>query len=226
MKYFLSLLRLFAFILFFSACKTAPQSRTFIVDRKSPSYQIGETEAYFNKFFSAGGIKKAPIEVFYYPAEDAVCLQFVVNYVTCNQYWNRENRDKFKETYLQYREEHREKKLIVNKNRKTKNIYGSGYCFFTWQLTKISILASTNPKIEYGYFYREKKPIYTINQLESYYEDPISKDRSKTSPVMQIYFNFAMADRILELFDQEYLRSFGNNQSSQKADNNIDIDEY
>jgi len=191
------------------SCSSAPPPRTFSVDLKSPSFEAGAVEAYFDRYLSIGSLKKNPVKVFYYPNEDAVCLQFKVQLVSCNQFWDKAGRDAFTSAFKRYQEELREKKLD-GKGRKAREAYGTVPGYFTWKKTPVSVQAYGNPKINIGYQFKVVKKdasvFFTTTQTESRYEDPLSRDRSQTSPVLVIYFTRAQAESLIELFDQEYLQ--------------------
>jgi hypothetical protein len=193
-----------AFLVF--SCTLSPPPKPFSVDINSTRYKVGETEAYFERPMSIGKIKKTPVTVYYYPADDAVCLQFRVMYISCNQFWTKKARDAYASALNQYKEEFEQKKL-VDKGRKTRDVYGSVDAFFTWKKTPVSYLAKGNPKIGLGYQFRQKSVLFTTTQGESYYEDPNSRNRSGTSPVLLIYYTRAQADVLAEMFSQEKLQS-------------------
>ena len=210
-----------AFLLF--SCVSAPPPKTFSVDLNSPRYEAGEIEANFDRYLSIGSIKKSPVNVYYYPAEDAVCLQFKKQFVSCNQFWDRTGRDTFVAALRRYQEEFEQKKL-VNGNRKTRDVYGTVQGFFAWKKTPVSVQAKGSPKISLGYQFKDKSVFFTTTQLESRYEDPISRDRSQTSPVLLMYFTRAQAESLAELFSQEHLQKLG--KPAAGTGGGAELDEY
>jgi len=204
MKY-LSLI-ITAFLLF--SCTSAPPPKTFSVDLESRRYEAGEIEANLDRYLSIGSLRKSTVNVYYYPNEDAVCLQFKVQFVNCNQFWDKTGRDAFVNAFKRYQEEFEQKKL-VNANRKTRDVYGTVQGFFAWKKTPVSVQAKGSPKIGLGYQFRDKSVFFTTTQGESRYEDPITRDRSQTSPVLLMYFTRAQAASLAELFSQENLQGLG-----------------
>jgi len=43
--------------------------------------------------------------------------------------------------------------------------------------------------------------------MELLYEDPQSRSRNQTSPVMKVYYSRSQAESLIALFKQEYLQS-------------------
>ena len=202
MKY---IILLFTVFLVFS-CSSTPKEAPFSVDLNSPRFEAGSIEVYLDKFFSIGNLKKNDVTVYYYPLEDAVCLQFNVMYVHCNQFWDRDGRDAFVKAFERYQEEYDQRKLTKG-NRKTRQMYGSVQGFFTWKKTAFGVQAHGYPKIKLGYQFKDKSVFFTTTQMESYYEDPIGRSRNQTSPVTEVYFTRSQAESLIALFKQEHLRS-------------------
>jgi len=224
---FLITMALIATAFLVSSCTLSAPPKPFSVDLKSTNYKVGETEAYFERPMSIGKIKKQPITVFYYPGDDVVCLRFRVTYISCNQFWDRKARDAFVSALNQYKEDFDQKNL-VNKGKKSRDIYGKVDAFFTWKKTPVSYLSKGNPTIGLGYQFRQKSFLFTTTQGEARYEDPNSRDRSGTSPVLLMYFTRAQADTLAEMFSQEKLQSLiGSGISPAAIDADfMDLDEY
>jgi len=211
MKFIIILLTVF---LICSCSSTPPQEEPFSVNLNSPRYEAGSVEAYLDNFFSLGNLKKNnlsknTITVYYYPAEDAVCLYFNVMYVRCNQFWDRDGREAFAKAFERYQEEYEQRKLAKGGNRATRGMYGEVLGFFTWRKTDIGIQAHGNPKVKLGYQFKDKSVFFTATQMESYYEDPMARSRNQTSPVTVVYFTRAQAESLIALFKQENLRNLG-----------------
>jgi len=205
MKYFFLILT--AFLLF--SCSSSPPPKTFSVDLNSRRYEAGEIEAYFDRYLSIGSLKKTPVNVSYYPDQDAVCLQFKVQLVIiCNQFWDKAGRDAFVAAFKRYQEDFEQKKLVKG-NRKSRDVYGTVQGFFAWKKTLVSVQAKGSPKVSFGYQFKDKSVFFTTTQGEARYEDPLARDRSQTSPVMLMYFTRAQAESLVELFSQEFLQGLG-----------------
>jgi hypothetical protein len=211
-----------AFLLF--SCSSAPPPKTFSVDLTALRYEAGEIEANLDRYLSIGSLKKSPVNVYYYPAEDAVCLQFKVQFVSCNQFWDKTGRDAFVSALRLYQEDFEQRKL-VNGNRKTRDAYGTVQGFFAWKRTPVAVQAKGNPKISLGYQFKDKSVFFTTTQGESRYEDPISRERSQTSPVLLMYFTRAQAASLAELFSQENLQGLGK-PATGKGGSVVELDEY
>jgi hypothetical protein len=195
-----------AFFVF--SCSSTPPPKTFSVDLTSPRYEAGAIEAYFDRYLAIGNLKKNPVNVYYYPVEDAVCLQFKVQFVNCNQFWDKTGRDAFVAALSRYQDEYTQRKL-ANRGRKTRDAYGSVQGYFTWKKTPVSVQAFGSPKINLGYQFKDRAVFFSTTQLESRYEDSMSRDRSQTSPVLVIYFTREQAANLVELFSQDYLQGLG-----------------
>jgi len=202
MKYIILLFAVF----FVCSCSSTPKEEPFTVDLNSPRFEAGSIEVYLGNFFSIGSLKKNDVTVYYYPFEDAVCLQFRVMYVHCNQFWDRDGRDAFVKAFERYQEEYEQRKLVTKGNRKTREVYGTVQGFFTWKKTTIGVQAHGSPKIKLGYQFKDKSVFFTTTQMESYYEDKNARSRNETSPVTEVYFTRSQAESLAALFKQEYLR--------------------
>jgi hypothetical protein len=222
MKY--SILLLFT-VFFVCSCSSTPKEEPFSVDLNSPRFKAGSVEVYLDNFLSIGNLKKNDVTVYYYPLEDAVCLQFNVMYVHCNQFWDRDGRDAFVKAFERYQEEYEQRKLIKKGNRKTRQMYGTVQGFFTWKKTSIGIQAHGYPKIKLGYQFEGQSVFFTTTQLESYYEDPQGHSRNQTSQITVLYFTRAQAEELTVLFKQEYLRSLGSPPGTGNSDKS-EIDKY
>ena len=213
------------------SCSSTPQTQPFSVDLNSPRFDAGSAEAYFNKSFSiTGKLRKDALTVYYYPLDDAVCLQFRIDFVHCNQFWDREGRDAFVKAFERYQEEYEQRKLAKKSNRKTREVYGEVQGFFTWKKTSIGVQAHGYPKIRLGYQFNDQSVFFTTTQMESYYEDPNSRSRNETSAITEIYFTRAQAESLIALFKQEHLQSLwtppGGAGGKAEAETDKDKDKY
>jgi hypothetical protein len=211
-----------AFLLF--SCSSAPPPKIFSVDLSSQHYEAGEIEANLDRYLSIGGLKKIPVNVYYYPAEDAVCLQFKMQFVSCNQFWDKTGRDTFVAALRRYQEEFEQRKL-VNGNKKTRDVYGTVQGFFAWKKTPVSAQAHGNLQYNLGYQFNKNAVFFTTTQTEAKYEHPSSKSMNQTSPVLVMYFTRAQAESLAELFSQEYLQMLGK-PASGKSGGAAELDEY
>jgi hypothetical protein len=193
--------------LVFGACSSTPKAEPFSVDLRNPRYEAGSTEAYFDKYMAIGNLKKNNVAVYYYPVEDAVCLQFKIQFAECNQFWDKSGREAFTGALARYKDDYEQRRLSKASKRTARKIYGSTQGFFAWKKTKVGAQAHGSPKVEFGYNVKNKAAFFTTTQLESYYVDPIARSRNQTSPVIMLYFTRAQAEALTLLFNEEYLKT-------------------
>jgi hypothetical protein len=202
----------------------------FVVDFDSPKISLGSIEAYVDRFFAMGGLKNTEIAVDYYPREDAVCLFYKVDLINYYLFWDREGRQAFTKGFEQYKEDFAQRKLKAKGSRQTKRAYGAVQGFLIWMTHRFSIKAEGNPEVEIGYFIRsvqgKKASFYTVNQRETSYEDPVSRDNNRKSPDIMLHFTRSQADELVEIFNPQFLRTLsgGEKNTSNVIDLLDDID--
>jgi hypothetical protein len=200
------LISLFSFL----SCVTGPKTEPFTVNLKSPYEGMGSAEVYTDKSFSLKGeIKTIEVEIFYYPVEDAVCLQFKVMFVDCRQFWDRAGRLAFIGALERYNEDFERRNLPEGNKRQTRKAYGSSQVFFAWKKTPVAVQAYAPAKIELGYHRKDRSAFFSTTQLEADYQDPISRTRSQVSPVTEMYFTRAQAEALATLFTEANRRTEG-----------------
>ena len=209
MKYLLIL----SILLSFAGCssiQTVPEE-PFSVDLEAPNISVGIVEAYFERFMSIGGLANRDITVDYYPDEDAVCLQFRVDFMTYYQFWTRDNREYFLAALEQYKEDFTQRNLNTRGSKRTKRQYGVIPGFLIWQSTRFTLRSSGYPDIEIGYFLRSisgnRVSFFTLNQREAEYQDVTTGSERVRSPEILIYFSRSQADELAAMFDQQLLDS-------------------
>jgi hypothetical protein len=205
------------------ACSSTPRPTSFSVDLRSLNHEAGTIETYFDRYMSIGGFKKSDVTVYYYPIEDAVCLQFKVQFAICNQFWDKAGREAFVSALERYKEDYEQRKLTKGSKRTTRRTYGNTPGFFMWKKTALALQAHGSPKMELGYTIKNRAAFFTTTQQESYYEDPIARSRNQTSPVIMMYFTRAQAEELAALFDETYLKSLGRPAGMEGSDN---VDTY
>jgi hypothetical protein len=193
--------------LVFGACSSTPKEESFSVDLRNPRYEAGSSEAYFERYLSIGNLKKSYVTVYYYPIEDAVCIQFKLQFADCNQFWDKAGREAFASALERYKDDYEQRNLGKASKKTARRIYGSTQGLFVWKRTKIGAQAHGSPKVEFGYNIKSKAAFFTTTQLEAHYEDHIAKSRDQTSPVIMMYFTRAQAEAMAALFDEEYLKT-------------------
>jgi hypothetical protein len=194
-----------ALLLLIGSCAASPPPvQPFTVDPASNRYEAGVIDAYFDKEFPITGLQKRDITVFYYPGEDAVCLQFSIAGVNCGQFWSKSGRDAFVNAFERFKVEY-EQKQLEKAGRKTRGLYGSVQGFFTWRKLSVSKPAYGSTRIQLGYYLKQNAAFFAATQEEVNYQPPNEK-RILTSPVFALHFTRAQAESLAALFDQEYLQ--------------------
>jgi hypothetical protein len=191
------------------SCASAPKEQTFTVDLRSPQVAMGSAEAYFKKDISLGGnnIAQKQMEASYYPVEDAVSLRFKVLLVSCEQFWSKTGRDAFIVAFERYKDDYESRRLITTSNNKTREAYETVDGYFAWKKTPVAVQAQAPARVKLGYQFVGSSPFFTTTQMDAYYEDSISRSRNQTSNVTIMYFTRAQAESLIELFNQDNLRS-------------------
>ena len=207
------------------ACNTTPRTKkeVFTVDLKSPSVKIGEIEFQIDRSFLPG-IKKATADVFYFPVEDAVSLQFRIDMVSLQQFWSSAGRDDFIAALETYKKDFEERNFSSN-SRKSKKHYGTTKGYIIWQTTRFSVHAKAITDYELGYYFVERAPYFVTNQREAEYIDPNTKDNNRTSAITSLYFTRAQADALAALFDPKFIDSVTFNVPPATS-TRIEVDEY
>jgi hypothetical protein len=198
---------IFLIALILNACITTGTKdvEEFIVSLDSPQFQIGEIELQFDNIFPLGGIRSNTVTVLYFPREDAVCLQYRLDYITYHQFWSRSGRQVFINALESYKGDYQDRNLERN-SRASKRNYGTVQGYLIWQMFSISVQAKANMNVDLGYFFNDRSPYFTVTQREAVYEDQRSRTYNRTSNVISMYFTRAQADELAALFQQHYLR--------------------
>jgi hypothetical protein len=191
------------------SCASAPIEQTFSVDLRSPQIAMGSAEAFFKKDISLGGnsIAQKQMEASYYPIEDAVSLRFKVLLVSCEQFWSKAGRDAFIVAFERYKDDYEGRRLITKSNNKTREAYETAQGYFAWKKTPIAVQAQAPARVKLGYQFVGSSVFFTTTQMDAYYEDPIGRSRNQTSNVTIMYFTRAQAESLIELFNQDNLRT-------------------
>ncbi|MDR0494871.1 MAG: hypothetical protein LBG95_04505 [Treponema sp.] len=197
-----NIIALCATALVLASCASAPVQEPFTVDLNSPRCAAGSAELQADKAF--GGIKKTGVDIFYYPDDDAVCLEFRVGVVTYCQFWSREGREAFVAALGRYSADYQQRNLVA-KSAKTKRAYGKAQGYIAWfSFRAFTEWARGVAAIEIGYTFRENNPFFSITQGSVDYKDSATS-KIKTSSAMTLYLTRAQAEVIAALFNQEYL---------------------
>ena len=178
----------------------------FTVNPNSHKIPIGEIELQFDTFMLMRGLRKDNISVYYYPREDAVCLQYRHEFVNFHQFWSRRGRLEFISALDSYYKDYEERTLIV-KNRNSKRQYSTVEGYLVWQMYTFTIQARANMNLELGYEFKDRAPYFTVNQRQAEFKEDHSRENSRTSPVVTMYFTRAQASELAKLFDHDFLQN-------------------
>ncbi|MCL2184837.1 MAG: hypothetical protein FWB86_03140 [Treponema sp.] len=193
-----------------SACTTMKKEpvEEFIVDLKSPNYQMGEIETQLKSLMGFGSFKKNTVKVLYFPSEDAVCLQYRLDMMTYHQFWHRDGRELFIEALAKYNEDYTARNLNRNAGRKGRKAYGTTEGYLIWQQFKFAVQAKGKMKMELGYTFSDKLPYFYLYQMEAEYIDKEVRAHNRTSSRIPFLFTRAQAAEVAALFDQNAIDSF------------------
>jgi len=204
------------------SCSSAPPPpRSFSVNLKAPSYKLGEAEAYVTNIVSFGAMKKMPINLLYYPDDDAVCLQFRYEFTDCNQFWDRAGREAFVGALQTYQDEFDQRKL-TNNNRRNRSAYGTVQGFFAWKRTRISAQATDSTNVGLGYQFRSKAVFFSTAQSEASFKDSEESRTINTQGGLTMHFTREQAGTLAAFFNQELLQGIERPAAGTRADSMLD----
>jgi len=224
MKY----LTILVFALSLSACfSVKAKEEPFSVDLNSPKISIGKIQAQFDGFLSIGSIRTLDVTVDYYPTEDAVCLQYRIDFMTFYQFWDREGRAAYPVALEKYKDDYAQRKLNEKGSMKTRRQYGRIDCFIIWQAAAYTVRAKANTFIDLGYDIKNvsnsRASFFTIYQKEAEFITESSNELRSTKGV-PMYLTRAQADELAELFNQELIKTLV--PATEKKFGNTNIDSY
>jgi hypothetical protein len=178
-------------------------------------------------------VQAREVAVSYYPDEDAVCLQYRVNFVTYYQFWNRPGREIFKSALERYKVDYEQRNLNAKSGRKERRMYGTVQGFLGWQVMQLIGILSDTPtgpiELDMGYTFKgslkSKTPYFTITQNEAEYTITEGGSRKVTSPRVKLYFTRAQAEELAAMFDQEFLLGLAA-KARDSGSAEVGVDEY
>lgn len=213
-----------------SVCSsTKVKEEPFTVDLNSPKISIGKIQAQFDGFLNIGSIRTIDVTVDYYPSEDAVCLQYRIDFMTIYQFWDREGRAAYPAALEQYKNDYAQRNLNERGSMKTRRKYGKVDCFLIWQAAAYTVRAQANSFIELGYDIKtvsnNRASFFTIYQREAEYtRKEISINEVRSIKNMAMYLTRAQADELAGFFDQDLINSLVSGR--EKNFENTDVDSY
>jgi hypothetical protein len=193
----------------------------------------GSVEAEFPRILSSA-IEKKKVNVVFVPRDNTVYLEFKYQSVTYRQYWNPENRARFREALEKYKADY-EARNLVDKPYRTRRLYGvlKGMTQWGYPLNLSILVLRLNsmgyPNYEIGYVFKEDRsrresPYFTVFQRET--DDILMNNdniESKSANIF-VYYTRAQAEDLVNIFDQDYLLSL--TRSMPAGDPDPDADAY
>jgi len=183
----------------------------FTVNFNSPKIPAGSFEGQFDKLLGLPGLRQTEITVSYFPVEDAVCLQYRIDFMTYYLFWSREGREAFLSALEKYKDDFTQKNLKSRGNRNTRRRYGKADCYLIWQAAFFTVRARAQNVTELGYdiktVSKNKASFFTLYQRESIYQDELLQTERRNTTNIMIYLTRTKADELAELFKQDYLDS-------------------
>jgi len=207
MKY----ISILALALLLSVCSTSKNVKEeFTVDHNSPKITAGTIEVQFDKLIKITGLRQVEITVEYYPMEDAVCLQYRLDFMTYHQFWSRDGRAAYSKALEQYKEDFEQKALSLKGGKKSRIKYGRTIGYLIWQAFSYTERAYAKVNIDLGYDIKEisknKAAFFTLYQREALFTNDTAKDGSSKSTLdILMYLSRAKADELAVFFDQDFL---------------------
>jgi hypothetical protein len=216
--------------LLFCVCSTTnTKKEPFTVRLESPKISLGKIEAQFDGLLGFGKIRNVDVTVDYYPGEDAVCLQYRLDFMTYYQFWDREGRDAYPGALAQYKEDFEQRNLAAKGSRKTRRKYGRVDCYLIWQASAFLVRAKANTFLDLGYDIKmisdNRAAFFTLYQREAEFLDEVSKRERRRSQDMPMYLTRTQADDLAELFNQQFINSLVPG-SMERRIGNTNIDAY
>ncbi|MCL2138652.1 MAG: hypothetical protein FWH41_03880 [Treponema sp.] len=192
-------------LIFFPACSSFQRAKEPIkVDNLAYRIEAGLADAQFDKLFSSDLVRRK-INVFYYTDDDIVCMEYNLRLTNYSLFWDEENRMAFIEALNRYKEDYSQHSLTKNYLR-TKRKYGSVNSLIMWYTYQRSAQGIAYPKLEFGYYLKNKLPYFAITQREADNVSDVTRREQELIPNMILYFTRAQADIIAGIFDPDYLK--------------------
>jgi len=225
MKYIIIL----AFALSLTVCATTKKvekETPFTVRHDSPRIRAGEIEAQFDKLVSLVGIKKVRVIVNYYPLEDAVSLQYKLEFMTFNHFFDKEGRAAYLRALEKYKEDYEQKKLKTKGDKQTRRQYGKVNSYVIWQAGAYTVRSQANADVDFGYdivkVSDSRAAFFTIYRRETTYAAEHSQLDKRVAQNTSMYLTRSQADDLAALFDQDFLKSLNSNNAYKRSDDIFD----
>jgi len=213
MKYISIIVLTVVLALSLSVCQSVKTEKEepFTVKLDSPKINLGTIEVQFDKMMGIAGIQQETVTIDYYPLEDAVCLQYRINFMTYYLFFDREGRAAYFKALEQYKEDYANRVLKSSGNRNTRRKYGRVQTYLIWQAAAFMKRSMASMYTEIGYdiksVSKNKASFFVLYQREAEYVDKITNKEIRNTQSLLIYLTRAKADELAELFNQELLKS-------------------
>ncbi|MDR0316628.1 MAG: hypothetical protein LBH97_06995 [Treponema sp.] len=204
MKRFIIILLVCAFAFFGFSCASGnrgPQYPNMVADMDP--FPIGTITAQFDRLLSSQ-LTTNDVQVFFYPRENAVVLQFRHEFVTYRQFWDMKGREQFSAALNRYKEDYAVRNLSTRYNR-TKAVYGKVMGRLEWQSFAFTAVREASPVIDLGYRFKGDMPFFVTGQNPAREEGTASEQDKQEAVQVNMYFTRAQADELVKLFDQSWL---------------------
>jgi hypothetical protein len=183
--------------------------KPFEVSLESTRIPVGTLEAQFDKTVALMGLRQVEVTVSYFPAEDAVCLQYRIDFMTYYLFWSRKGRETYLNALERYKEDFTQRNLKNSGSRSTRRAYGKADCYLIWQAGALLTRSRASNVTEIGYDIKNidnnKASFFTLTQRESTYIPETSKTEWRNTKDIFIYLTRAKADELAAFFDQSLL---------------------
>jgi hypothetical protein len=225
MKKFNVILCAAAMIVFFSCAGIGKPKPEPVMIANIPPFSIGSVKAQFERLLT-GQLKEAEVDVVFHPRINEVVIEFRGDLVTYRLSWKQDARQGFIDALHRYQEDFANKNLITN-NNKTRSAYGKYNIRLEWEMFSFSKTYIASPQISLGYRFKGNAVYFTSYQNPAKTEN-IDSDKASDSPSFTLYFNRVQAEKLAQLFDQNYLLESvgGGAAAAESVPLNPDVDIY
>jgi len=216
-------------LLLLGSCANTPKNPPFTVNPFSIKLPAGTVEAQSDKRLTEEVVLQV-VTVSYLPDEDAVCLEFKINFVTYYQYWSRLGREVFIAALDRYKVDYDQRILKVKSGRKERLLYGTVPGYLAWRtFSLLTATAQGTNELNLGYYFKgplkNKSPYFAISQNETEANNVKLDGKPVKSTRIMLYFTRSQADALAALFDQEYLWGLASDRDS-SGTGEVEVENY
>ena len=188
------------------ACSSLEKAKEPVkVDNLAVRFEAGSAEAQFDKILSSE-LEKQKLNIFYYPDDDIVCLEYRVNFYNYSLFWDEDNRTAFADALIRYKEDYEQRNLTAKRYLSTKRQYGTVNGLVMWYSFQKHAQGISYPDLEFGYYFKSNMPYFAVTQREAANVSETTS-RQEVIPNMVLYFTREQAEVIVYLFDRDHLQT-------------------